>query len=698
MITHLFPRSLLAASFLAVIAAASFGQALDPTDEGGNTFRKLPPEMEAKAAELRAAPPQQYDFNKSNLGDVLRFLATDAKLSFISLPEDAEQASQVITFSINSSPFSVLETLCHAHGLSLFPEKNGMWFIRTADDRELIGRSYDVKYNTMEKIENNRRSGASGGGGTIQSASVDLQGAEETFKTLRSELINDIRAILDLPELDETGAPRSTTTTPAPTSSNISAAQMLAATNSSQLSMMHQPKVIWKSDSNTIYVVATRLQHLWVEGYLIAADKPQPMIAVEVKFIETSKDPTKELGIDWSGTLGTRGTHRQLQGLSWETEKKKDSNGVEYEVDIPKAVYNMAPNTEGGFRVDASRLDNMRSIIRHPISGTSGGLLDMGRIAASAAWPSSALLSAQDLNVKLRAMLNDQETQTVSYPRMVTLNNREVVIRSVVNQPVLDGTAAVASGGGGAVATTSITYLPIGTVLNILPKKMEGDQVLMNVKITMSSVIGEKMISGNSYPVATSRVYNAPVMVNQGYTVAIGGLDEAKEKSTATGVPLLGRIPGLKYLFSSKAREKNHKNLMLFITPTLIDPNDGGLPPEPISVVPQRPEKFMPKKPQVDVNGTIVGGSAAVEETVKYLTRECDKIKMEIDESRITPKTSEKLTDMYKALNKLDEKVTSIPAANPEEGIKLNQIAADSETLRARVAEMKKLALRKEYF
>jgi len=70
--------------------------------------------------------PCSMHFSKSNLGDVLRFLATDAKISFISLPEDSPESSRVITFSINASPFSVLETLCKANGLALLPEDNGM--------------------------------------------------------------------------------------------------------------------------------------------------------------------------------------------------------------------------------------------------------------------------------------------------------------------------------------------------------------------------------------------------------------------------------------------------------------------------------------------------------------------------------------------------------------------------------------------
>lgn len=667
-------------SALAVILAVSalpqivVGQTIQSF--AGEGLKQLPPKYEERAQELRMAAAQQYDFSKSNLSDVLRFLATDAKISFISLPEDSPEANRYVTFSINASPFSVLETLCKAHALALIPEDNGMWFIRPADDRELTGKSYEIRYNSMERVENMTEGGSNGGGnnsGTIQQASVDLQGAKETFRVKRSELINDIRAILDLPPEDENGKAGMSTMGgmgAAPAGAGANAQQGMMLSNSNDLSQAHQPKVIWKSDSNTLYIVATRLQHLWVEGYLAAADKQQPMVAIEVKFIETSHDPTKELGIDWSGTLGQNGTFRQTTKTTFDEATQKWN--IEYE---------QAPNKDGGLRMDAAQLMTMSNL---------------NDIAKSTFWPGAAVLTSQDLSFRLRALLSDQDTKTVSYPRMVTLNNREVVIRSVVNQPVLDGSSAI-SGGGSAATSQSITYLPIGTVLNILPKKMEGDRVLLNIKVTVSSIIGEQVISGNSYPVATSRVYNAPVEVNDGYTVAIGGLDEAKEKTTDTGVPLLGRIPGLGYLFKSKSRAKNHKNLMLFITPTLIDPKGGGLPPEPQSVVPQRPG-MMPKRPQVDAIGQLQGGPEAVPGSVDYLARECDVIQTTIDENRATQEDSKKLTEMKIALNQLETQVETMASQYPDKGDILTKATVDIATLHDRVGKMKRLVLKKSYY
>ncbi len=632
--------------------------------------RQMAPEYEAKAAELRAAPAQTYDFSKSNLGDVLRYLATDAKINFISLDDESRQANQVVTFNITGSPFTVLETLCKAHGLALIPE-NGMWYIRPADDKELIGRSYQIKYNPLEMVEK-MPVGTQASGTGIMGASIHLQGAQETFKVKPSELVRKIRQVLDLPPEDETGQN-------AATGIQAMAAQATGQSGSGAegqgaVEEQRKPKVLWESDSNTLYVVATRLQHMWVEGYLSIADREQAQIAIEVKFVETSHDPQKELGIDWGGTLGQEGTFWQT------TETKYDPTTQMYDV-----KRSQVPNTSGGFRTDVGNLLNIRNL---------NGIEQVPWVH-----PMASVFSYQDLSLKLRALLTDSDTKTTSYPRMVVSNNREAVFKSVVNQPVLSGSSSQAGGGGaGGVTSEQIEYLPIGTVLNILPKQMDAQKVSLNIGITVSNIIGETIISGNPYPVATSRVYNAPVVVDSGYTVAISGLDEAREKEGQSGVPLLSRIPIIKYAFSSKSRSKNHKNLLIFITPALIDPRMGGLPEEPVSVVPRKPEVLMPRKPQIDPSGQLAGGPDAVKNAVDYLDRECQVLDRTIKEARHRSEDSQKLTDMKKALNTLEQQVEQMSVQYPDKAAMLSGELVRISKLQSMVSSMKVQTWKKAYY
>ena len=661
----------LAVCLWATALSLSFGQ-MHP---GGSS--QYSAEYENMAASLRQATPEQYDFNDALVGDVIRFLATDSGIQFMSLPQDSPEASKLTTFSIRAAPFAVLEAVCRNNGLNVIYE-NGIFTFRSADDRELIGKSYIIKNNSGERVEkiitDSSGGGGSGGGGSGAGGaggggqpSLSLQGIQETFELKPSEIIRDIRDLLGLPP-EETGGGGDAAPLPGAAGGG-DVAKML---NSNELSSFRKPKVIWKSDSNTLYVVATRLQHMWVEGYLDAADKPQALIALEVKFIETSRDPKRELGIDWGGTF-EQGSFNQVKSASQETTDTGTTTTVEFE----------QVGTNGGYRTDLSNL------------WTDANL---NRAGAALGWPALGILSAQDINVKLRAMLRDEETQTTSYPRMVTLNNREVTIRSVLNQPVLGGSSS-ASLGAGATTTQSISYLPIGTVLNILPKRMDGDKILLNMAVTVSSVVGTEVIGGNPFPIASSRVYSAPVEVESGFTVAVGGLDEAREREGKAGIPILHKLPILGKAFSYDSKSKNHKNLMLFITPTIINGRDGGLPAEPQSVVPQRPNRMQPKIPQVDPgSGALVGGVAALPNAVSYLERETDILHHTIYESRVTPDESRKLKELKIAIDQMAANCEGIKLHQPENAAAVVPYEDRIKRLQKRQMELARLLFSKKYF
>ncbi|MBX7207551.1 MAG: type II and III secretion system protein [Verrucomicrobiaceae bacterium] len=657
-----------------------------------NQNRRMSAEYEAEAARLRNAEPQQYDFSKAMLSDVLRFLATDAGISFFSLPDDSPVAGRLITFSIKASPFQVLETLCKANELSLIPD-NGIWYIRPADDKELIGRSYTIRHNALELVEKvNLGTGstmASGGGNGAPPSGLDLQGAKETFKTNPSAIIRDIRSILDLPPDDKEdsgssggggggGSPFAAAASGGGGDANAAA----AASNSNELSANHKPKIIWKSDSNTLYVVATRLQHMWVEGYLEAADKEQNMIAIEVKFIETSNDPKREMGIDWSGTLGETGTFRKVTSYATTPATVDPTTGLVTTPATTQIETASETNTSGGFRTDLSNLNQFENLTNS---------------AKNFVAPELGILTPQDVSIKLRALLRDEDTKTVSYPRMVTMNNREVAMRSVVNQPVLSASSS-SSSGGGATTASQVAYLPIGTVLSILPKKMAEDKVLLNIAVTLSSIIGNETLQGNPYPVASSRVYSAPVEVNSGYTVAIGGLDEARERAGETGVPFLSRIPVLGWAFKYKSKERNHKNLMLFITPYLINAKDGGLPDQPQSIIPQKPGSKL-ARPKIDgATGALLGGVGAVGQSVEFMRAESDKLYKAVDEGIALPEDGKRLSELKTAVTHLSGQVDAFKHTNPDRIVELDKADADLKRINSRITEAQRKMFAKKFF
>ena len=611
---------------------------------------------EAAAVALRQAPEKNYDFNRASVRDVLRFLADDAEIDFVALPEDGDQDTKLITFSLNKSPFSALETISRMNGVALVFEDN-VWHMRPFNDTALIARSYRVRFNTAElkgggKSRSSSSSlgasaagsfgssggglgGTSGGGAGNPAASgiggLGMGGSAGVFSTSADKLVEAIKGIVGIrtsgmnafiaPGINTVGnfGPLQTGTgTNTPSAARVITANASSTAGSGQ--------VLWNSDTNSLFVVATRQQHQLVEKYLETIDQPQPLIAVEVKFFETTKDPRKQMGVDWSGTMDGG------YGLS---------------------LSDMTTN------VDLSRIRNTQL-------------------------PMTAILSAPDVQAKVMALIKDRQTTTVSYPRVLTRNNREVAIQSVVNQPVLSAQSSTTPGVGGTT-TSSVTYLPIGTSINVLPKRLEDGRISLQVLITVSSIIGSEIIGGNSYPVASSRVFTAPLEVESGYTLAIGGLDEASDSREGAGLPLLSRIPILRHGFKSDTKTHTRKNMLIFITPTILDARSGGLSKTPISQIPLRGDSPRAKLPRVRPDGSLAGGIDAVGEALQWLQQEFALIEQIVIEKRGLRENGEQLDKLIKTADMLSNQINTHKAKNPSSAEELKDKERDLEALHSRM-------------
>lgn len=627
------------------------------------------PLYEKAAKSLRSAPIKEYEFDKASVRDVLRFLADDAGIDFVAMPEEGNDGAKLITFSLRKSPFSALETIAKMNGVTLVYEDE-IWHMRPLSDKSLIARTYKIRFNTGEinnssgnsisgvTSNSNRTSfnGSSTGyngssyssGNNLTSSGIGqigLNGMNNTFSTTADELVQAVKGIVGIrtsginhiiaPGINSVGnfgklePPQNTTT--------ISPAQQFGR-NSINEEKSNGSQVIWNSDNNSLFVVANIQQHQLVEKYLETVDKPQPLIAVEVKFFETTKDPRKQMGVDWSGTMDG-GYGLSLSGLS--------SN------------------------VDLNKLQNTEM-------------------------PMTAILSGPDVQAKVLALVKDRETTTVSYPRVLTKNNREVAIQSVVNQPVLSAQSSTTPGVGGTT-TSSVSYLPIGTSINVLPKRLEDGRISLQVLITVSSIIGSEIIDGNSYPVASSRVFTAPLEVESGYTLAIGGLDEASDSREGAGLPILSKIPLLRHGFKSDNKTHSRKNMLIFITPTLLDPKSGGISENPISEIPLRGNKVVQKIPTIKANGSLVGGIDSIQGATQWIEKEYLMLKQIVKEKRASKKHSDQLIALNNSISLLQKQINEHLAKNPSNRKQLQRTKWELSHLSDNILSTQKTLKRKNF-
>ena len=140
--------------------------------------------------------------------------------------------------------------------------------------------------------------------------------------------------------------------------------------------------------------------------------------------------------------------------------------------------------------------------------------------------PQTTILRPEEVERLVKTQTKDPSSTQVSYPRVLTANKRLVTIRSVVNEPVRTVPDP-------ETGESSMEYLPIGTVINAAPVILKSGEIHCDFNLTISSLIGERIIGGMRYPIASSRIYSAPLVVKSGHTVYIRGLDEAMSEGSA---------------------------------------------------------------------------------------------------------------------------------------------------------------------
>jgi general secretion pathway protein D len=196
--------------------------------------------------------------------------------------------------------------------------------------------------------------------------------------------------------------------------------------------------------------------------------------------------------------------------------------------------------------------------------GTVPTLLD-GALVGFGRFGSNSFNYAMVLN----ALASDANTNILSTPTLVTLDNEEAEIVIGENVPFVTG--SFTSTGAGDSATNpfqTIQREDVGLTLKIKPQINEGDAMRLDIEQEVSSIADS--VAGASDIVTNKRSIKTNVMVDDGQVVVLGGLIEELVLESVQKVPLLGDVPFLGALFRSKTSDVKKTNLMVFIHPVIL--------------------------------------------------------------------------------------------------------------------------------
>ena len=201
------------------------------------------------------------------------------------------------------------------------------------------------------------------------------------------------------------------------------------------------------------------------------------------------------------------------------------------------------------------------------------GVLDGGAQSglAGAFGPGSDLATAfyswtgPDVKAVISLLESTGKTRVVSSPSLTVINNAEANL-NVGDQIPVNSTSFNPSGGVGSYS--SVQYLNTGVKLSVTPRVNPGGLVFMEITQEVSSPKDNADVNGNR--TVSTRTVTTQVAVQSGETLVLGGLISTEEGLGASGVPGLHRLPLVGNLFGSKRRTSNRKELIVFITPTVV--------------------------------------------------------------------------------------------------------------------------------
>ena len=192
-----------------------------------------------------------------------------------------------------------------------------------------------------------------------------------------------------------------------------------------------------------------------------------------------------------------------------------------------------------------------------------------------------------DFDTKLEALISSQEATILSRPSVIVLDGRQA--RIVVGQQIPVSETAVSEN----FATTKVKYIQVGIVLNLRPRVSDDNRfVSMQIEAIISEAeerLGSGTTSGVlSAPTINSRKVQTYVNVPDDTPFIIGGLISSKKSNQRGGIPILSDIPILGSLFRFKINKEEKKEVIVLITPNLVDVEDNNF----TKVIPKDSDRF----------------------------------------------------------------------------------------------------------
>lgn len=364
-----------------------------------------------------------------------------------------------------------------------------------------------------------------------------------------------------------------------------------------------------------LWVRATQTDLDVVESAIQVLNVLPQNVMIEAKFVEITQADSKALGFDWylgnfllnNGAIGTQaGTAPSFTGRPTRANPQGTFPGPGLFPGVPGPAGSQPSRSDGV--LSASELGTaggLNQLMRNQYGGLNG--LTANNVPALATV--SGILTDPQFRMVVRALEQRRGVDLLNAPRVVTTSGRQTQIAVVDAITVISGVnlnQAGAGGGGAAAAAgvaapgvvgTTLQYIsqqiPFGPVLDVIPYiSADGYSIQLTIIPTLTeflgyddpgpfvpqgqgaagNAIGVPIVGQQPLPRLRSRQVTTSAIVWDGQTVVLGGLITESVIKIKDKIPVLGDLPLVGRLFRSESSSSEKRNLIIFVTPTIIDP------------------------------------------------------------------------------------------------------------------------------
>jgi len=188
-----------------------------------------------------------------------------------------------------------------------------------------------------------------------------------------------------------------------------------------------------------------------------------------------------------------------------------------------------------------------------------------------------ANLNATDFTITIppataTALFSDSSTKLLQKPEIRAVDGQKASLKIGDRVPVATGSFQPGIGGVGInpLVNTQFQYLDVGVNIDITPKVHSNGEVTLKVVMDISSVTGTSNIGGISQPIIGQRKIEHEVRLKEGEVNMLGGMLEDSQTKALSGIPGLGQIPILKYLFAQSTTDHSETETVFVLIPHIV--------------------------------------------------------------------------------------------------------------------------------